>query len=538
MIEKLLERWLDKADERGFQGPFAYALTKQGYTVVHISRHCGMELGKDILAIDKEGQTWAYQLKAVGGGRLTLSKWRNEVQGQMQELALGKVVHPSIRNGSGHKSVLVLNGNLDEEVQRSIDDFNRAREEDGTNKKIEVIVKGQLFEMLKKMGQEFWPAEPADLNALLDLHINEGRGQFPKGSYSNAISSIMRSTLPDASRPSPRETAEQIFAGAIMSAMMLNGFTVNKNYLAEIEAWTLFFSHVLLIAERWNIDRHIWEPAVDLVSKTIFNLLENLSKEVEGSKTLSVGNPMTDFAVLRVRITHLVGLFSVLALWRKKEGNHDDDLNLFIRDFCKAKFQKMLLWGEYATPQFLSYYIYRRTIDGTLQNDQFLYVLINAILKKNLRQKNNKDAGLPTPYYGPEEFLPFMYGIGKLESEDSLLGGSYSLEGIFHLYVRRNWKNTVKLMWPDITRMVHYSFVPKYMWQFYLWRSKEGEHISKLPELTQQWDAVRRIADESAGNDIPILIKEYPELYLLLMMAMPHRLSSSGMRWVVSKLRF
>ena len=55
VIERLLETWLNKANERSFQIPFAHWLAYQGYTVLHVSRHCAMELGKDVIAIAPDG---------------------------------------------------------------------------------------------------------------------------------------------------------------------------------------------------------------------------------------------------------------------------------------------------------------------------------------------------------------------------------------------------------------------------------------------------------------------------------------------------
>jgi hypothetical protein len=82
---------LDKASERSFQVPFCYMLSRQGYTIVHISSHNAMELGKDVLAVDKKGTPCAFQLK---GGDVSLRKWRDEVAPQVRDLAYGTVTHP------------------------------------------------------------------------------------------------------------------------------------------------------------------------------------------------------------------------------------------------------------------------------------------------------------------------------------------------------------------------------------------------------------------------------------------------------------
>lgn len=70
MIEKLLENWLDSASERSYQPVFVQMLVADGYRVLHSSRHCLLEYGKDILAIAPDGVGCAFQLKGDPKGRM------------------------------------------------------------------------------------------------------------------------------------------------------------------------------------------------------------------------------------------------------------------------------------------------------------------------------------------------------------------------------------------------------------------------------------------------------------------------------------
>jgi hypothetical protein len=113
LIERLLENWLIRANERSFQIPFCQSLAYEGHTVVHLSRHCAMEMGKDILTIAPDDVPCAYQLKGVeGSGKLNLSSWREDLGKQLNPLVLGKIVHPSIPNGRPHRAYIVVNGEL------------------------------------------------------------------------------------------------------------------------------------------------------------------------------------------------------------------------------------------------------------------------------------------------------------------------------------------------------------------------------------------------------------------------------------------
>ena len=119
---------------------------------------------------------------------------------------------------------------------------------------------------------------------------------------------------------------------------------------------------------------------------------------------------------------------------------------------------------------------------------------------------------------------------------DLLKGSSYAVESLFHLSVRMLWKRKIRALWPDITRLMLRSYTPDPIWQYYLWYSKNGVNRTKLPPLTETWDNLRQQANESSGAEIPYLIKNFPIQYLCMLCVMPHRILSSGVRWLASQL--
>ena len=123
MLERAIENWLDKASERSFQVPFRYMLVYEGYTILHVSRHDAMEFGKDIVALDAEGNPCAFQLK---GGNLSLNKWRKEVRDQVGDLVELAIEHPSVDASEPHRSIFVTNGKIEEEAAHAIDAYSPA----------------------------------------------------------------------------------------------------------------------------------------------------------------------------------------------------------------------------------------------------------------------------------------------------------------------------------------------------------------------------------------------------------------------------
>ncbi len=106
LMERKKEEWrvrennrklLDKASERSFQLPYCYMLSAEGHTIIHLTRHCGMEMGKDIITIDRMGTPCAFQLKA---GNISLNKWQKDVGPQIDDLVVGKINHQSVDSQS------------------------------------------------------------------------------------------------------------------------------------------------------------------------------------------------------------------------------------------------------------------------------------------------------------------------------------------------------------------------------------------------------------------------------------------------------
>src|SRR5689334_5612336 len=106
-------------------------LISQGHEIVHSTRHGILEFGKDLITRDASGTLCAYQLKGHPGGRLTKSGLA-EILGQVRELLVYRIVHPSVSPGTRHRAFLVTNGEIEEEAQRGLEDLKRAlTESDG-----------------------------------------------------------------------------------------------------------------------------------------------------------------------------------------------------------------------------------------------------------------------------------------------------------------------------------------------------------------------------------------------------------------------
>ena len=479
--ERILENWLDSSNERTFEVPFCFMLLSQGYTVIHMTRHSSMEMGKDIIAIDPQGVPCAFQLKSSPGKRITLTQWRNEIAPQVHDLMLGKIVHPSFPSSTHHRSYLVTNRDLDEEVARAIDDLNRGWENRGHSEfRLETIVRGQLLKMALDHTPTLWPAELADVKILLELFLDDGPGPLPKAKVSHLLETTMG--LHSNEVPSEAQLVRTAASSALLCALATSPWSRAENYAAEIEAWMIYIAALLAACERWGITQYEIHNSLEIAKNAIFRLLGKLCEK------------------LRTR-SHLVEV----------------------------------VWGEGAVPQFLAYYWFLKEIDASPNSDFMLMGLLKLIATQNGKQ----GPSLADPYQNAEDALLEALGFSEKERKESIepSGVSYKAKGLLHLVAKRNWKQHLRGIWPDLTRLAFLEFEPAEPWQHYLWRSEYGTNVSEYPPLTKHWEDLRKEAFDCRDNSLPTILRQHPVLMLLFIMTYPHRATPEAVKWLDKMLR-
>jgi hypothetical protein len=548
VLERAVENWLAKASERSFQIPFCYMLARQGYTVVHVSSHNRMELGKDVLAIDKEGIPCAFQLK---GGDITMRKWRSEVEEQMLDLAYGKVKHPSIGSSERHRPFLVTNGQIDETVVRALGDVNETLQERGLLP-IETKVGGELVAEAQALQSNLWPSELVDARDLLELYLHDGRDVFPK----EKLASLLESTLPfektDKGKPQSKTTCQRVItSAAILTSLVLSSFTEKGNHVAEIEAWTMYVAYVLALAERWSLAPKYYQAEIDIALRVIKNKLTDLAQEVIERNSIAEGLPTADEPFREIRRHWLAALLCVLVLWRKVENDRPDDLDRFVARFAAESLRRLHLWGEAVIPQLLAVYWYQRMVNARSGDaDRLLWLLARLICRA---KKSGTQEIIPDVYTEPKEWLPYIadqqleallgdgpllgYRLAKQPLETGWKGYSHVLEGLVHLLAQQNWKERVRELWPDVTRINLHVFEFDEPWHFYRWRNDTGAEKVVVPQRTQDWKNLKASANDSSGTELPVLIRQYPILALLFLCVYPHRTNSTALRWLNISLK-
>lgn len=532
MIEKLLEDWLDNSTERTFQYTFAYLLSIRNNTILHISRHCGMEMGKDIIALTPNGVPTAYQLKTSSTGRFTLSQWR-DINAQIRDLVYLKISHPSIGDYTGnHISYLVTNGVLEEEVNRAISDFNQTLIQDG-RPVLQTIVKGEILDWAKEIYPNIIVSELKNTKLLLELFFENGRAPLPKEKFTNFIENTIG--LDNSEEIAENKFLRQLSSTALICSIAMTSFSKENNWIALIESWLIYLTSVYALTVKYKFNYDKIEPTVNLVKEIIYSLFINLLEELKTKTSFIENDKIFDRLVLEVRIVYLVALMSVLGLWRKIIHEYNDDIDDYIFKFIDENKEKMDLLGEAAIPQYLALYWYIRNVDATFTSEKILGSIINDIIKINNPRSRNL-IGLPPPYYQTSDVLLHIMEIKRLEKYDDFKSQSYFLKGLMYMLVRTNFKQTLKLIWPDITRLTFMEFRPKEKWQYFMWRNKEGAMCQEIPKRTKEWEKLKEEAYTINNDRIPDLIRNEVILLLLFIIVYPHRANSEILKLLDEKL--
>lgn len=527
MLERVVEDWLDKSNERNWQQAFCTMLLANGHTILHSTRHNAMELGVDVLSVDADRTLCAYQLKGTENGTLRLRDWR-EISSQVDEMVCRLIEVPgNVANGQQHRSFLVTNGQIDETAQQAIRDRNRQFAAQGTpHRKIETVVRGQMLADAISLGTSLWPNELEETKLLLEFLLEAGNGPLQL----EKLAKLLEPTLainPAVTLPKSRkEVIRRISAGGLLTAVAISNFSKSSNHWAEISAWTLYASSVMASAERKKLKREDWEASVNLAISFITTSFERLCKELQDRRDLFQGNSLYDapYKILNVRITYLCGAMAWYWLSRRESGIERDETDEFVARFIAEHRMKMYLWGEGAVPFLLAVYFFLRKTDATKKPDEFLASLLRQVVSQNQYQSV---AALAQPFVSPEEVLSRQYDVSDETMPLGANGSSYTAEALLHFLVRRNWKQTAALIWPDFSKLASRGFVPGAAWELLRWRNLERGAVSThvhAPE--KQWQTLRTEAMTPAQR-IPQSLQKQGCFILLFAMVFPHRLNTS-----------
>jgi len=499
LLEKLIENWLDSASERTYQPIFCQMLMNEGYTVIHSTRHTPQEYGKDVIAIAADGVPCAFQLKGNPKSTLTLSQYRLEVAPQLRELKVQRIENPAVPKGS-HRSYLVTNGEIEELVQQAIEQENEKESECGySDRKLETIARGQLLCWARKLDTSLWPSELEDTKVFLEILTSGGNDLFPVQKFHSLLIELLRLNSECVKVPKA-EQKRRAASAALLTVICLKPFAERENHWAVATGWLMFSIYLASFASKYGgtsgVDHHL-KFAEDIIFKALKDLLEEV---LERPECLGEGEVLSDCVAYPWRYTLLVSIAGIFCLWANKEGIWPEgDFKDRLQGFLPDQQDGLDIWGDAAFPQALFHLWALEQKDGKARPD-----FLKALLLRCLNQPQ------PCIYHEIEDVIRHRLSdtleafqspiVEDLEDEVSTSGFARQL--MLHMAFREE-KEECKDMWAEYSKISSTFFVPASVWEYGLYRTKEGQNLTHVPKDQEEWDALKRAAEADATSMVP-----------------------------------
>ena len=553
MIEKLIEHWLDSIGERGYQAAFLQMLVGEGHTVVHSTRHMPIEFGKDVITIGPDGVPCCFQLKGNPGSRLTQSQFR-EIRPQLTELIEQRITYSGVPS-TPHRCFLVTNGEVEEEVQRTIDDMNRDLDARGfhRNTRLEIISRGKLLRWAITHSGNFWPDDFSVHENLIRMYNVDGRDQPNLELVSNALDQILAVSERRKSTKKPAFVRSMVAASLFVSFAIRN-YVRSSNHNAVVAAWVSLLAMYACALDRYDYklvgdSQRVYDSARLAMFSALLDLLEEMKERVENLEANSgvkdadlnrvylQGGSVSDRVLWNARALKTLSLLSLLRIDQKQtqpsvrlRGDQMQTMELL----AKPGVTKLEIWGEAAIPQVFATTVAWRVNDPTIAPNIAFYSILRWITSRNLKS----EAGFsPSPYHGLNDCIRSDLSIVLGSNAEDLASevqakSTYFAEGLMHCFVRTNLKSFAKSIWPDMTRLMHNSFVPKSRWEYGLWRTDNGQNLSKQLPHRYEWSDLQRDASQTLTPNIPDQLRDDPIVLLAFVIFYPHRCIPEVLRYL------
>jgi len=520
VTERAIEDWLAKASERSYQSAFCQLLIAMGYSVIHSTSHGPAEEGKDVIAKDKKGRTYAFQLKR---GKINVKGWR-QMKGEIEELVELPVRHPSVNSRTKHFSVLVTNGYINENVASRIDGMNSSLKQ-RRYRPLTTWAGTELLVHFLNHTKSFLPQPLQDFHRLLGFLTISGNGPLDKSEFDLLLRSILPIS-PGKIKIKKSDVIRSITASTIIIEYALTRYDQSKNHFAKIEAYTMLFCYIRATAIIHRLKEVDWRSTLNILEKAVEYCVKSLFEEIKLNKGFGQGSPLTEPIISPYRNTLLAGILSAFSIWSKLGGPSEwyrNSVKEVVKEVLKLINKTQIPSESFIPPLFLSSVFLRH--NGYIKNgDQiFVELLRISILRK---QGNLNIRPLRNPYLPNNKAI--LLDLGKKQESIYPESWEYETYTAFSLIlIATNWllKQELQSMWRYISSLNFHEFVPISVYQNLLWNNREGKMVNRFLQNPQSWKMLLKEAKGTAN--LPYYFKGYENWLPYYLIVYPHRFTPS-----------
>jgi hypothetical protein len=516
--ERLIEDWLTKVNERGFEIPFCQTLVAKGHRILRVG-HSPFEDGKDVISLDSKDRLHAYQLK---GGAFDLSAME-EHMAQIRALVETSVSHPRVKSGTPHLPFFVTTGAISQPALHRVENLNASFK----SRKLPALtlIGGQeLLRNFAELSDDFWPIDPPKERAFLTLYLAEGKGDLDKPELAKFLQDLL--TVP--AKTPKTKVARRISAANIFTSYILREFYKRADHWSIFCAWVIAASHIAWAAKEHKLTNVEWNEAFNLASEAARAALEKLSNEALTSGALKPRGPELDDFV-RARNTTVAGSIAAWHLVSAKAGAEATSAQAAVTLLRKLSTDgRMWFWGESAIPHFLSVIWFLESTTGNIAPDLMLLTLIGALGRKNF---HDSDQALADPYVSADEVLCSLFErIERPPDEPNQKAcASFGLEALVLMAVRRLLRQSLKGLWYQLSEVNLAQFRPTKPHELLLWKCSDGKESSRWYARPESWASLRHEAEHDTPEILPSVLQD-PAFALMFLLVYPHRMSVALIR--------
>lgn len=511
MYERIVEDWLTKSGERGFETPFTQLLSLEGYRILQGPVHHPFEHGKDIIAYGPDGALYGFQLK---GGDISL-EGLERILPQLLALAGTAISYPGVEPPRRpDRAVLVTSGKLSSPARDRLSKFNDANRI-AQFTIIEVVEREQLVGRFASVHGRFFPSEPHDLNALLRLYVGNGTSRFPVREFS----AFLASTLYSERSKSQRVEAVRVLATAVLlTAYATASWQRAENSLAVAEGWITLCCGIMNFAATLNLDDESWRLSYDLAFTEVRRELEHLLLEAAERDDLVLPD-IVEGIVYPTRALLVCGYlasFLISETYCGSEFPHSES----VRRILLRELPFIRVLGEAAAPFIIQIATALELLGEAERGHVLVYSYAAGLAHANQRRS---ESALPDPYHDFDDVLRRTFGAEVPFPDERFDGNAYTLHVVIDWMARRGARNEISEIWPQVTRLTLNEFQvadPKELLARFDANGKLTLWHASAPE---SWARLRSESVKLKESELPGVLWRHLEILPYLLLISPHR---------------
>ncbi|MDD2763393.1 MAG: hypothetical protein PHE83_05400 [Opitutaceae bacterium] len=512
MRERLVEDWLSRINERGYDVAFCQTLIAKGQRILR-SGHSPTEHGKDVISRSAtDAQVWAYQLKTGNFSQADLLKHHD----QLKMLVETRPILPGLPENFTYHPVLVTTGEFKEPAVSLIKEFNAGWRSRGLPE-LQFMGGRELLADLLALSDDFWPVAGPAVHDLRSLYLVDGQGDFDPINFGSFMQRLIGSSA------AAKDLGRQAAATNLFASYLLGEFYQSGDHWSVFRGWTICAAAIAGAGESAGDSRARWQEPFNLAQTAAFAALRALTEEARDENAFRSGAMELD-EYTRVRNLTAMSAAACGLITAEILGELIPDTGSLLKrmeDFATRG--RFLFWGEGALSQYVMVvWALERAGRGAAAQSLLSEALRLASTKNHPESKDP----LPDPYQSPDACLMAMLAETNDAKRSSAIE-SYTLYPLVLLCVRRQMRIELAANWPQITRVRLTWFRTEEPADVLRWTCERGREYTTQFESPQNWKDLAAIAARQDRDRLPSVLWDNRAFALMYLLTYQHRMLAS-----------